>query len=118
MNDITTIYDELTDQQREGAILAAMGHSCKEISIRLNVRPETVSRWKQLPNYQELVYLTAEESRKAMVRRMDSLVVQAMDALEATLSRWDEPKLRLSAAIKILEMGILHKKSCQIEDKQ
>lgn len=118
MSDLTTIYECLTDQQREGAVMAAMGCTCKEISIQLNVRHETVSRWKHIPDYQELVYITAEESRQAMVRRMDSLVEQAMDALEATLSRWDEPKLRLSAAIKILEMGILHKKACQLGNTQ
>lgn len=118
MSDMDIVYKDLTDQQREGAIMAAKGHTCKEISIRLNVRPETVSRWKHVPNYQNLVYLTAEEARQAMVKRMDCLVEQAMDALEATLSRWDEPKLRLQAAIKILEMGILHKKACLSEDTQ
>ena len=109
MHDITTIYEELTDQQRAGAVLAAMGYTCKEISSKLNVRQETVSRWKQLPHYQELVYITAEESRQAMVSRMDDLLGKAMDALEATLSRWDDPKLRLTAAIKILEIGISNK---------
>ena len=109
MCDITNIYEGLTDQQREGAVMAAMGHTCKDISIKLNVRHETVSRWKHLPHYQELVYVTAEESRQAMVIRMDSLVEKAMDALESTLERWDEPKLRLAAAIKILEFGISQK---------
>ena len=110
MCDIANLYKDLTDQQRAGAVMAAMGHTCKDISNKLNVRHETVSRWKNLSSYQELVYLTAEESRQTMVSRMDNLVEQAMDALEATLSRWDEPKLRLTAAIKILEVGISQKK--------
>ena len=109
MCDIASLYKDLTDQQRAGAVMAAMGLTCKEISNKLTVRHETVSRWKNIPSYEELVYITAEESRQAMVTRMDNLIEKAIDALESTLERWDEPKLRLSAAIKIIEIGISHK---------
>jgi len=104
MSDITAIYAELTDQQREGAILAAMGYSCKDISQELNVRQETVSRWKQVPKYQELVYLTAEESRQLMIMKMNGLVGRAINTIDQSMSAFSEPRLRLNAAIKVLQI--------------
>jgi len=110
MSDITAIYNALTNQQREGAILAAKGFSCKKISQQLNVRQETVSRWKNLPDYQELVYLTAEESRQIMIQRVGGLVEKALDTIEHTMTAFGDPKLRFNAALKVLEIaGVSHK---------
>jgi len=104
ISDITAIYAELNDQQREGAILAAQGYSCKNISIKLNVRQETVSRWKQIPEYQELVFFTAEESRQLLIKRMDQLVDKALTVLENSMTTFGDSKLRLNAAIKVLQI--------------
>jgi DNA-binding NarL/FixJ family response regulator len=41
--------DGLTDQQREGARLAAAGWRGVDIAEHLDVAPETVSRWRKKP---------------------------------------------------------------------
>ncbi len=103
-NDVTTLFQDLTDKQRTGALMAAAGHSCNDIAQHLKVRPETVSRWSQIPSYKQLLYSTANTIRDDEMSRITDLRKKAFDALEAALDNIWEPKLRLQAAVKILEL--------------
>lgn len=103
--DPVSIEDGLTDQQRRGAELAAAGWSGADIARELQVRPETVSRWRKLPAWQAAVDGILSEAREAIGARVMELSERALDELEQLVSYRHNPSIRLRACIEMVRLA-------------
>ncbi|WPL11366.1 MULTISPECIES: hypothetical protein [Thiorhodovibrio] len=103
--DPVGIEDGLTDQQRRGAELAAAGWSGVDIAGELNVRPETVSRWRKLPAWQAAVDGILSEARAVIGSRVLDLSERALDQLELLVEYRHNPTIRLRACIEMVRLA-------------
>lgn len=55
----------LKPKQRQAAFLLAQGALAKDIEIKLNMRPNTLARWQQLPAFQAHIQKYAIEMQQA-----------------------------------------------------
>lgn len=97
--------DGLTDQQREGARLAAAGWRGVDIAERLEVAPETVSRWRKKPEYIAAIEAILSEARSEVAGRMVELTDKALDVMEDMLEYRYDSRLKLRSAIALLQVA-------------
>lgn len=97
--------DGLTDQQREGARLAATGWRGVDIAEHLGVAQETVSRWRKKPEYVAAIEAILSEARLEVAGRMADLTDKALDVIEDTLDYKYDRRVRLRAAIALLQLS-------------
>jgi hypothetical protein len=97
--------DGLTDQQREGARLAAAGWRGVDIAEHLDVAPETVSRWRKKPEYVAAIEAILSEARSEVAGRMVELTDKALDVVEQTLEHPFDRALKLRAAVALLQIS-------------
>lgn len=100
-----SIEDRLTDQQREGARLAAQGCTGRAIAEALGVRQETVSRWRKLPAWQAALDAMLAEARSALSGRLMDMSEAALDRLERLLDYPHDAGVRLRAAVAVLQLA-------------
>jgi hypothetical protein len=96
--------DGLTNAQRAGARLAAMGWNQTAIATELKVARETVSRWQQKPAYRRAVLELAGEAQKRALTRLEALTDRAVDILEQGLAYPYEFSVRFRAALAVLRL--------------
>lgn len=97
------IQRPLTGPQRRAARLLAGGVSGKQTAEQVGVRPETVSRWKVDPAFQEEIdHCLDEIAQGDPKRRAVSLVPQALDVLVVGMKH-PEGATRIRAAAAILQ---------------
>jgi len=97
--------DGLTDQQREGARLAAAGWRGVDIAEHLDVAPETVSRWRKKPEFIAAIEAILNEVRSEVAGRMVELTDKALDVVEQTLEHPFDRALKLRAAVALLQIS-------------
>jgi hypothetical protein len=94
----------LTPAQLRAAALAVRGVPGVQIAATIGVRPETVSRWKALPQFQAEIGRLVELGRKGdLSARAEALAGPALDALAAALgSHRSTVEVRVQAASALL----------------
>lgn len=97
--------DGLTDQQREGARLAAAGWRGVDIADHLGIAQETVSRWRKKPEYVAAIEAIFAETRAEVAGRMSELTNKALDVLDEMLDYRYDPALKLRAASTVLQIS-------------
>lgn len=97
--------DGLTDQQREGARLAAAGWRGVDIAEHLGVAQETVSRWRKKPEYVTAIEAILREARLEVAGRMLGLTDKALEVIEGTLDYKYDRHVMLRAAIALLQLS-------------
>ena len=97
--------DGLTDQQCEGARLAATGWRWVDIAEHLAVAQETVSRWRKKPECVAAIGAILSEARLEVAGRMDDLTDEALDVIEDTLDYRYDRRVKLRAAIALLQLS-------------
>ncbi len=97
--------DGLSDQQREGARLAAAGWRGVDIADHLGVAQETVSRWRQKPEYIAAVEAILSEARSETVGRLAELTDKALDVMDEMLEYRYDKSLKLRAAVALLQIS-------------
>jgi len=102
---VVGLDDRLTDQQREGARLAAAGWKGTDIAESLGVRQETVSRWRKLPAYRAAIEGHLADSRNATAGRMADMVGHALDVIEEQMDYKHDRSIKLRAAIALLQLS-------------
>ena len=93
----------LTAQQWTAIAMLAGGARQIEVATQLDVRQETVSRWKCDPRFVAALNLAIREHYAAIEGTVRSAAAEAMDVLRETLKS-DDPRLRLSAALSVLRL--------------
>jgi len=96
---------KLTPQHYRAIELIAMGSNNKNVAERLDIAPETVSRWKSDYDFRAKLNEMLQEQHAATQKRLRALAGSALSAIESIISSTDAlERDRLTAAFKILEM--------------
>jgi DNA-binding transcriptional regulator LsrR (DeoR family) len=98
---------KLHAKQRRAAALLASGMQQREIAGRLNMREETLSRWKKIPEfkqeYDRLMDIMAEEMRQQLL----SMGALAMQSVNEALRTRDQGGQTAINVLKLFGIGQL-----------
>lgn len=95
---------KLNETQHQAIVMLASGKPASAVAAALDVRKETISRWKQLPEFQAEVNALIEDVRESTRNRLASMVEKALEAIEADLQATDNPAQRSRTAFRILQL--------------
>ena len=95
--------NKLKENQLLAIPLVAQGVSGREIAKQLSVAEETVSRWKQLPEFQAGVNAILLECRDNAKQRLRNLLTNSLDLLEEEMNN-PESRHRVNIALKMLQL--------------
>ena len=98
---------KLNENQLLATHLVAIGKSGKQIAGELSVAEETVSRWKQLPNFQAEVNAILLECRNNTKQRLRNLLTNSLVFLEEEMNN-PESRHRVNIALKMLQLVKIH----------
>ena len=82
---------------RRAAVLAAQGHSRKEIAAIIGVEPETVSVWKRHPQWQAEIERSRALAEAPLERMQARLELESLEAAGETL---EQLRLLMKSATK------------------
>ena len=85
--------------------MLAMGAGCGETAEAIEVRPETISRWRKDPRFAELVSDIINEKMDGARNRLADLVPDALEVLEYAMSPKCFAETRLRAAVAVLKLS-------------
>lgn len=94
----------LNETQHQAIVMLASGKTGAAVADALGVRKETVSRWRQLPEFRAGLNEVIEEVRESTRHRLTAMVEKALEVIEADLQTIDDPVRRSRAAFKILQL--------------
>lgn len=96
---------KLTPQHYKAIELLAMGGNNKSVAERLDIAPETVSRWRSDFEFQAAMNKIIDEAQKTAKDRLRHLSGVALETIEnVLLDKETPPRDRMTAAFKILEL--------------
>ena len=98
---------KLKENQLLAIPLVAQGVSGKEIAKQLSVAEETVSRWKQTPEFQAEVNAILLECRDNTKQRLRNLLTNSLNLLEADMNN-PESRHKVNIALKMLQLVRIH----------
>ena len=93
----------LTAQQWQAIAMLAGGARQIDVATQLDVRQETVSRWKTDVRFVAALNLAIREHYAAIEGNVRDAAAEAVTVLRETLKS-DDPRLRLSAALSVLRL--------------
>ncbi|MBK5942116.1 hypothetical protein [Halochromatium roseum] len=76
-----------------------------DIAHELGIRPETVSRWRKLPQWQAALEAITSEVRGELQASLYELAGKALAELEALVEYRHSPAIRLRASVALLQMA-------------
>jgi hypothetical protein len=96
---------ELSANQQKAALAIAQGRKVADAAKLVKVRRETVSEWKRVPEFADLVTQLRRELWEAAIARAVGMVDTALDAAEAIAKgeKGAKPAEQLAAARLILD---------------
>ena len=95
----------LKENQLQAVTMTASGQRGCDIAESLAVSRETVSRWRQLPEFQAAVNTMLRDAQNATRDRLRGLAGKALDTVEEVLQDKAVPASeRLKAAFKVLDL--------------
>ena len=89
---------------REAVLLMSQGFNNLKVAEQLEIAPETVSRWKQDFVFKAELNKLQIENQEYHRDKLRSLNSVALETLESIMMNEENPRERLTAAIKILEI--------------
>jgi len=95
---------KLKPRQKRAALYLAQGDSGKQISIWLGLRTETLSRWKKIPEFSQLIDKFMADEEIAVRHRITHLANASVSALWSELHDKSHGTKRVNAALKLLTM--------------
>jgi hypothetical protein len=95
---------KLTSKQIKAIYLLAGGATTIQVGKRLKLRRETLSRWKQIPEFTKEFERVMDEVRGDMQHRLTHLVEESISAVTHGINNnYCEPK-RLQTAFSVLKL--------------
>jgi hypothetical protein len=94
---------ELNENQQLAVQLVASGMSGQLIAKELSVRPETVSRWKNDPDFMAGVHTIIVDAQEASQAKLSEMTALALKVIEDALNDDSVPtNIKLHTAFKVL----------------
>ncbi len=97
------MFDNLKPNQLQAAILLAQGMQCKTVAAEVNVTPQTISEWKQVPEFEAVSNYLRWETLEAARDRMRALAPLAVNTLEDVMENGENEMARIKAAQMVFE---------------
>ena len=97
----------LTAQQWQAVALLAGGARQIDVAAQLDIRQETVSRWKQDVRFVAALNWAIKEHYTVIENNVREAAAEAVIVLRETMKS-DDPRLRLSAALNVLRLHSDH----------
>jgi hypothetical protein len=95
---------KLTPKQKKAACWLATGAKGTEIAARFKMRPETLSRWKRIPEFRSEVERFMDQERAAMHYRLTHLSRAAVAAIWSELYDSGSDTKRIQVALNVLRI--------------
>jgi DNA-binding CsgD family transcriptional regulator len=96
---------DLNENQVLAAQLLASGQSGKTVAKKLDVTPETISRWRKNSIFKDQVRIFLLEAREIVRQRLAGLMIKSLDVIEVAFDEEDlVPRDKFTMAFKILEL--------------
>ena len=98
---------KLNENQLLATHLVSIGKSGKQIAGELSVAEETISRWKNLPEFQAEVNAILLECKDNAKQRLRNLLTNSLVFLEEEMNN-PESRHRVNIALKMLQLVRIH----------
>lgn len=95
----------LTDKQHLAALYLAQGMKGCDVAKALEVTPETVSKWRRNPAFQELCASTRGSIINESLDRVRGLHAEAIDTLARLMKDGNSELVQFRAAQTVLKYG-------------
>lgn len=96
--------NKLNENQYIAIQMLAGGSTCSAIADKLKVRKETISRWKQQPEFQEELSSLMDELRETGKNRLVAMMDKALSVIEDDLHNNKNRQQRVRSAFKVLQL--------------
>ena len=94
---------ELTPKQEKAAVLLIAGKSGVETAKALDISPETVCKWKQIPEFEALMNQLRGDAMESARETIRSTAKTAADTLRSLVTGAESESVRLRACVHLLE---------------
>ncbi len=95
---------KLKPRQVRAARMLAFGEKGTYITALLKMRPETLWRWKQYPEFIAVIEKVKREELEAVHYKLENLAQAAVNAVWAELYHYGSDMRRLHAALGVIKM--------------
>lgn len=95
---------KVTPKQLKALHMLMRGISATEVAQKLKLRRETISRWKNLPEFSQKFESLIEESQREMRHRMLSLIDTSITTLLADVKSIYGEHNRTQTALNVIKM--------------
>ncbi len=99
---------ELTPKQEQAAVLLISGKSGVETAHELDISPETVCKWKQIPEFEALMNQLRGDLLESARETIRSTAKAAAGTLTTLATDADSEAVRLRACVHVLEILGFH----------
>lgn len=112
-----TVSTNLNKNQFLAIQLLATGKSGKSVAKELHVTEETVSRWRQEPEFKRHLNNLLIESQSVVQQRLAGMMTRVLDTIDGVLDDGSlKPKEKFVMGIKLLELCRIKEIGVKIED--
>lgn len=95
---------KLNETQHRAIQLLASGKTGTAVAAMLDVRKETICRWRQLPEFQEELVNLMDELRETGKNRLVAMMDKALSVIEDDLHNNKNRQQRVRSAFKVLQL--------------
>ena len=90
---------------RRAAIMAATGHTCRQIAGKIGINACTLSDWRKSSEFKRVVMEIHQDAKEAASSRLIKLSLDALTTVQSIMLDPDSPtRERLTAAKMVLEL--------------
>ncbi len=95
---------KLKPKQKKAAWMLSQGLSARYVAATIKVRPETLSRWKRLPEFKLEIEKFMQEERNESRHKLACLADASISAIWSELHDNSSGSKRLRAALNVLNL--------------
>lgn len=94
---------KLTPKQKKATLYLAQGHTAIDIAGWLRLRRETISRWRNIPEFNQEIERCVMEARASVQQQYAILSDIAISAIRSELKSGKSDTKRIAAALNVLK---------------
>lgn len=94
---------KLTAKQIQSVRYMVQGETTQEISRLMKLRRETLTRWKQIPEYMQEYHKVLTETKARLQINIEDVFQQSLRAMKLELSRYESDPKRIEALLTVIK---------------
>lgn len=108
---------ELTAKQKRAALCLAQGMYVDRCAAEIGVAPVTIYRWKRREEFRDAIRQAEDELYSEQLRMLKKAAGAAIGCLISNMGGKISPYVQVSAASKVLDLGLQVHKVTQLEQE-